>query len=130
MNKDREIDELFKSFKPDIDAERIISGISDKLDVIDSVRPEQDRMNRFHRTVSVCCFLVGLMAGCFFMGLALIHPPVDNNVLNLMMTDRRFPELTMFCTHHRDIILTLLAALSFILGSLPLIGTNEWSRSA
>ena len=54
MNKDREIDELFKSFKPDVNAERIMTEISGKMDVIDMVKPEQDLMNRFHRMVSAC----------------------------------------------------------------------------
>ncbi|MCQ2130604.1 MAG: hypothetical protein MJY94_04360 [Bacteroidales bacterium] len=130
MNKDREIDELFKSFKPDVNAERIMTEISGKMDVIDMVKPEQDLMNRFHRMVSACCFIVGLLAGCFLMGLVLYHPSADNALLNLVFTGNRFPELTMFYTDHRDTILTLLAATSFILGSLPLINTNEWSRSA
>lgn len=130
MNKDIEIDELFKSFKPEVDTERIMTEISGKMDVIDMVRPEQDRMNRFHKTVSVCCFIVGLLTGCFLMSLVLFHPLAGNALLNLVFTGNRFPELTMFYTDHRDTILTLLAATSFILGSLPLINTNEWSRSA
>ena len=129
MNKDIEIDELFKSFKPEVDTERIMTEISGKMDVIDMVRPEQDRMNRFHKTVSVCCFIVGLLTGCFLMSLVLFHPLAGNALLNHMLTDNQFPELTLFYTDHRSIILTLLAATSFILGSLPLINTNEWSKS-
>lgn len=105
MSKDKEIDELFKSFNPEVDAERIMTGISGKMDVIDMARPELDRMNRFHRTVAVCCFIVGLLAGCFLISMAL------------------------FCADHRSLILTFLAAASFILGSLPLINSNEWSKS-
>ena len=86
-------------------------------------------MDRFHRTVSVCCFTVGFLAGCFLMGLALFHPYADKAMLNLMLTDNRLPELALFCTDHRDILLALLAATSFILGSLPLINTNEWSKN-
>ena len=129
MNRDRETDELFKSFNPDVNAERIMTEISGKMDVIDMVRPEQDRMNRFHKTVSVCCFIVGLLTGCFLMSLVLFHPFAGNALLNHMLTDSQFPELTLFYTDHRSIILTLLAATSFILGSLPLINTNEWSKS-
>ena len=129
MNKDIEIDELFKSFKPEVDTERIMKEISGKMEVIDMVRPEQDRMNRFHKTVSVCCFIVGLLTGCFLMSLVLFHPFAGNASLNHMLTDNQFPELTLFYTDHRSIILTLLAATSFILGSLPLINTNEWSKS-
>ena len=126
---DREIDELFKSFKPDVNADRIMTKISDKMDVIDMVRPEQERMNRFHRTVSVCCFVVGLLTGCFLMSIVLFHPFADNPMLGTMLSSNRLPELTLFYTDHRDIILTFLAATSFILGSLPLINTNEWSKS-
>ena len=129
MNKDKEIDEIFKSFKPEVDTERIMKEISGKMEVIDMVRPEQDRMNRFHKTISVCCFIVGLLTGCFLMSLVLFHPFAGNALLNHMPTDNQFPELTLFYTDHRSIILTLLAATSFILGSLPLINTNEWSKS-
>lgn len=130
MNKDKEIYELFKSFKPEVDTERIMKEISGKMDVIAMVRPEQDRMNRLHRTVSACCFIVGLLTGCLLMSLVL-YPPFAGNILSgLALPGNRFPELTMFCAEHRDIILTFLAATSFILGSMPLINTNEWSKSA
>lgn len=130
MNKGREIDELFKSFNPEVDAERIMAEISGKMDVIDMVRPGQDRMNRFHKTVSVCCFIVGLLTGCLLMSLVLFHPFAGNALLNHMLTDNQFPDLTLFYTDHRSMILTFLAATSFILGSMPLINTNEWSKSA
>ena len=129
MNKDKEIDELFKSFKPDIDAERIMTEISGKVDVLDMVKPEQDRMNRFHRTVSICCFVVGLLTGCFLMSLVLFHPFADSALPALTLSGNRLPEFTLFCLNHRDLILTFLAAASFILGCLPLINTNEWSKS-
>lgn len=129
MNKDREIDELFKSFKPEVDSERIMTEISSKMDVIDTVKPERDRINRFHRTATFCCFIVGLLAGCFLMGLALFPQSADNALLNLTLTGNWFPEFTMFCVDYRNMILALLAATSFILGSLPLINTNEWSKS-
>ena len=129
MNKDREIDELFKSFKPDVNAERIMTEISGKMDVIDMVKTEQDRMTRFHRTVSLCCFIVGLLAGCFLMGLVLFQPSAENAMLDLTHPDNKLPVFTLFCTSHRDMILTFLAATSFILGSLPFINTNEWSKS-
>lgn len=128
MNKDREIDELFKSFKPEVDTKRIMTEISGKLDVIDTVKPEQDRMNRFHRMVSVCCFIAGLLIGCSLMGIVLFHPSSGNALPGLALPVNRFPALTLFCTNHRDMILTLLAATCFILGSLPLINTNEWSK--
>ena len=130
MNKDREIDELFKSFNPEVDAERIMTEISGKMDVIEMVRPGQDRMNRFHKTVSVCCFIVGLLTGCLLMSLVLYHPFAGNILSGLALPGNRFPELTMFCAEHRDMILTFLAATCFILGSMPLINTNEWSKSA
>lgn len=130
MNKDKEIDEIFKSFKPEVDAERIMAEISGRMDVIDMVRPEQDRMNRFHKMVSVCCFIVGLLTGCFLMSLVLFHPFAGNGLPSLALPGNRFPGLTLFCTDHRDMILTFLAAASFILGSMPLINTNEWSKSA
>ena len=130
MNKDREIDELFKSFKPDINADRIMTEISDKMDVIDMVRPEQERMIRFHRTVSVCCFIAGLLIGCFLMGIALFHPSAGNALPGLALPVNRFPALILFFAEHRDMILTFLAATCFILGSLPLINTNEWSKIA
>lgn len=114
MSNEKKIDELFKSFNPEVDTQRIMTEISGKMDVIDMVRPEQERMNRFRRIISVCCFIAGLLTGCFLMGLVLFHPVSDS---------------TLFWTDHRDMILTLLAATSFILGSLPLINTNEWSKS-
>ena len=129
MNKDKEIDKLFKSFKPEVNAERIMAEISSKMDVIDTVKPERDRLNRFHRTVSFCCFIVGLLAGCSLMGLLLFPQSAYNALPNLALSGNRFPELTLFCAEHRDMILTFLAATSFILGSLPLINTNEWSKS-
>lgn len=129
MNKDKEIDELFKSFKPKVDTERIMKEISGKMEVIDMVRPEQDRMNRLHRTVSACCFIVGLLTGCLLMSLVLYHPFAGNILPGLALPGNRFPELALFCAEHRDMILTFLAATSFILGSLPLINTNEWSKS-
>jgi len=130
MNKDKEISELFKRFNPEINAERIMTEISGKMDVLDMVRPEQERMNRFHRMVSVTCFVVGLLTGCFLMSLVLFHPSADNVVIDLLLPGNWFPGLSGFCTGHRDLILMSLAATSFILGSLPLINTNEWSRSA
>ena len=129
MNKDREIDELFKSFKPDVNAGRIMTEISGKMDVIDTVRPEQDRMNRFRKTVSVCCFIVGLLTGCLLISLVLFHPVVDSSAMDVALMGKRIPEIPQFWTDHRDMILTLLAAVSFILGSLPLINSNEWSKS-
>ena len=129
MNKDKEIDELFKSFKPKVDTERIMKEISGKMEVIDMVRPEQDRLNRFHRTVSFCCFIVGLLAGCSLMGMVLFPQSAYNALPNLALTSNWFPELALFCAEHRDMILTFLAVTSFILGSLPLINTNEWSKS-
>lgn len=77
MNKDKEIDELFKSFNPKVDAERILAEISDKMDVIDMVKPEQDRISRFHRMVSVCCFIVGLLTGYILMSMVMFHPFAD-----------------------------------------------------
>ena len=129
MNKDREIDKLFKSFKPEVNAERIMAEISSKMDVIDTVKPERDRLNRFHRTVSFCCFIVGLLAGCSLMGMVMFPQSAYNALPNLALTSNWLPKFTMFCTNHRNMILTLLAATSFILGSLPLTNTNEWSKS-
>ena len=63
------------------------------------------------------------------MGLALFPQSADNALLNLTLTGNWFPEFTMFCVDYRNMILALLAATSFILGSLPLINTNEWSKS-
>lgn len=130
MNKDREIDKLFKSFKPEVDTEHIMKEISGKMEVIDMVRPEQDRMNRLRRTVSACCFIVGLLTGCLLMSLVLYHPFAGNILSGLALSGNRFPELTMFCAEYREMILTFLAATCFILGSMPLINTNEWSKSA
>ena len=126
MNKDKEIKELFRSYKPEVNADRVMTEISGKMDVIDMVRPEQDRMNRFHRTVSVCCFIVGLLTACFLMSIVLFHPFAENAVLNFALMGKSIPELPRIFTDHRDLILTFLAAASFILGSLPLVYTNEW----
>ncbi len=128
MNNDREIDKLFKSFNPDVNTERVMTEISDKMDVIDMVCPEQYHIKRFHRMVSVCCFIVGLLAGCFFMSLMLPNPSAGNEVLDFMLPGNSFPWGNVFWTGHREMILTILAATSIILGSLPLINTNEWTN--
>ncbi len=128
MNKDKEIEELFKNFNPDVNAERIMFDISGKMDVIDMVRPEQDRMDRFHRTVSLCCFIVGLLAGSLFMILLLLHPSAGDVMLDFALVGKKFPEFTRLCTGHRDVVLIFLTAVSFILGSLPLINSNEWGK--
>lgn len=129
MNKDNEIDELFKSYQPEVNTDRIMKEISSKMDVIDMVRSEHEQVNRFHRAVSICCFIVGLLTGCILMSMVLLHPFADIVLSDLMTTDNRFPEFSLFCTDHRDMILIFLAAASFILGSLPLINTNEWNKS-
>ena len=127
MNKDKEIEELFRSFTPEVSAERIMTGISDKMDVIDTVRLEQDRMSRLHMTVSVCCFIVGLLTGCALMSIVLFHPLAVNDMEDFVLMNRKLPEFTLFYTEHRDMLLILLASFSFILGSLPLMNSNEWS---
>ena len=70
-SKSKEIEEFFKSFNPEINAERIMTEISGKMDVIDTVRSEQDRMSRFHMTVSVCCLIVGLLTGSVLMSIVI-----------------------------------------------------------
>lgn len=129
MNKDKEIDELFKSFNPDVNTEGVMTKISDKMDVIDMVRHEQDRMNRFHRTVSVCCFSAGLIIGITLMFIVFFRPSPGNVMLDLVHLNQNLSGLALFYTDHRDMLLTFLAAASIILGSLPLICSNEWTRS-
>lgn len=128
MNKDKQIDELFKSFKPELNAKRVLTRISGKMDVIDMVRPEQDKMDRFHMTVSACCFIAGLLVGSALMSMVLLHPSGGEATLNLVLLSKRFPGFTLFYIDHRDMILTILAAASFIIGSLPLIYSTEWSK--
>ena len=63
MNRDNEIDKLFKSFNPVLDTEGLMTDIKDKMDVIDMIRSEQENINRFYRIVSSCCFAAGLSIG-------------------------------------------------------------------
>lgn len=123
MNRDNEIDKLFKSFNPVLDTEGLMTDIKDKMDVIDMIRSEQENINRFYRIVSSCCFAAGLSIGIGLMAVVVLMPDGLYSIAEFILGANMSPAIASFCSDYSDLVLTLTASASVILGILPMLNT-------
>jgi len=126
MNKDPEIEKLFKCFNPEIQQERFMMELQEKMDVVDKVEAEHRQIIHFHQMVSISCLVIGLVIGAGLMYISLFHP-IDWMILPETASWISIPPyFSPFFSS--DIILSLLAAFLIIIGALPMIYLESWGK--
>lgn len=120
MNKDKDLEELFKSYSPNTDKEKFISSLEGKIAVIDSVRSEVDHIERFHRMIAAVCLVIGFTVGSALMSIVMLHPINWESLHNTASIVRISPVTAAFLARYADMILSLVASAFFIIGILPI----------
>lgn len=128
MNRDNEIDKLFKGFKPDIDTGDVLKNIRGKMDIIDTVRSEQERLSRFHRMIAIGCFIAGLSIGLVLISIVLFAPSGILTLVQAFFNGALPKGIAQFCLEFGNISLLIAASACIILGALPVINHFSWSR--
>ena len=100
-----------------------MTDIKDKMDVIDMIRSEQENINRFYRIVSSCCFAAGLSIGIGLMAVVVLMPDGLYSIAEFILGANMSPAIASFCSDYSDLVLTLTASASVILGILPMLNT-------
>lgn len=121
MNKNQDIEKLFKEYNPAIEKRKFMEKLEPKLDVVDKINQEQQRMIRLYRLVSVISLIAGMLMGGGVMCLVLLHP-IDWAALSRSVSWLRMsPPASLFVVRYANLFLYLFSGLIFIAGTLPMI---------
>lgn len=129
MNRDQELERLFKGFKPDTGTEGFIPGLKSKMDVVDSVRGEYRRSGRFNRVVSACCLTAGLLVGVSLLCLVLFHPVDWLSVAGAVSLTGVPSHFSLLIARHADIVLSLIASVFFVATALRFVNSGWGVRT-
>lgn len=130
MEKDKDIEKLFKDFHPKDEKRDYVRELEGKMRVVDIVRGEHKRTAKVYRIVSIFSMLLGFGAGMLFISLAI--RPIEWSAFAEAISWLQLPAgALLLIAENGKLMLYLLATLSFILGLLPMLRMeSSWNWSA
>ena len=120
MQKDQDIEKLFKAYQPKAGKATLMAEVERKMDVVDMVRGAHQEQIRWMTYLAVLSMVIGLAVGIGLMWLVFFHP-IDWANLQTGVGLLLSPEMVLFLVKYGDMLLCLLAIASIILGALPMI---------
>lgn len=120
MEKDKDIEKLFKDFHPEDEKRNYVRELEGKMQVVDMIRGEHEHIVKFHRMMSAISLVLGFGIGIGLMSITLLHPIEWQHIPNFIGLQLH-ATLIGFLVRYEDILLYLLATLSMMLGCLPLL---------
>lgn len=120
MEKDKDIEKLFKDFHPTDEKRDYVRELDKKMQVVDIVRGEHKRTAKAYRIVSVCCMLMGFGMGMLFLSLAM-HPIEWDAMMETISWLQLPAGMLLLLCERGNMLLYLLATLSIALGLLPML---------
>lgn len=120
MQKDQDIEKLFKAYLPKVSNPNLLDEVERKMEVVDMVRGAHQEQIRWMTYLAVLSMVVGLGVGIGLMWMVFFHP-IDWANLQTGVGLLLSPEMVLFLVKYGDMVLCLLAIASIIIGALPMI---------
>ena len=125
MNKDKALEELFLTQKPQFnDCEAFMASLTKRLDAVEFIKRHQEAMARRHKMAMVAAFVVGIVSGAITIVFVLSAPAT----VPLFSINVQTGLLAWFAENARPIVTTALSLL-MTLGLISIIGNIQEIKS-
>lgn len=120
MTNDNDIQQLFSNYRPKANP-HLVEEVKKKMEVVDMVRGVHQEQVRWMQWLAIASLVTGLVIGFGLMYIVFFRP-IDWSLLPNTAFGMLFsPNMLLFLSRYGELVLSLLATASIIIGALPLI---------